>query len=139
MAAEKLDPNKAFLGAGLAFPPQADVHGNLATVAYEEDIRQAIRVILGTNPGERVMRPDFGAGLRQFVFEPAGAAIVHRVETRVREALIDFEPRIDVVELRVTVDSPLRRTLLIHITYRVRATNTLANLVYPFYLEEAKR
>ncbi|MEB2360812.1 MAG: GPW/gp25 family protein, partial [Bryobacterales bacterium] len=63
MAAEKLDPNKAFLGAGLAFPPQADVHGNLATVAYEEDIRQAIRVILGTNPGERVMRPDFGAGL----------------------------------------------------------------------------
>lgn len=134
-----LDPAKAFLGAGLAFPPAAGPGGSLAMAAYEDDIRQAIRIILATNPGERVMRPDFGAGLQAFVFEPVSVATMHRLETRVREALIDFEPRIDVMEVRVTAESPARGVLLIDIRYRVRANNSLANLVYPFYLEEGQR
>jgi phage baseplate assembly protein W len=106
---------------------------------YEEDIRQAIRIILETNPGERVMRPDFGAGLRDFVFEPLSVATMHRVETRVREALIDFEPRIDVVEVIVRAGQIARGELLIEITYRVRASNSVTNLVYPFYLGEGQR
>ena len=134
-----LDPKKAFLGVGLAFPLAIDTQGALATVAYEEDIRQSIRIILGTNPGERVMRPDFGAGLRSFVFEPADAGVMHRVQQRVQEALIDWEPRIDVITVNVTLDRPSRSTLLIDITYRVRASNSIANLVYPFYLEEGQR
>lgn len=131
-----IDVRKAFLGVGLAFPPAADAHGAVATVAYEEDIRQSIRIILSTNPGERVMRPDFGAGLRDFVFEPVDQSIAHRLQTRVQESLIDWEPRIDVLKVDVTLDAVTHSTVNIQITYRVRSTNTVANLVYPFYLEE---
>jgi phage baseplate assembly protein W len=137
--AAALDPKRAFLGSGLAFPPAADSRGAMAMVAYEEDIRQSIQIILATNPGERVMRPDFGAGLRDFVFEPADLSTSNRVKTRVQEALIDFEPRISVQNVDVTIDPATKSTLFISITYAVRATNTVANLVYPFYLQEGAR
>jgi phage baseplate assembly protein W len=136
--AAALDPKRAFLGSGLAFPPAADARGALAMVSYEEDIRQSIQIILATNPGERVMRPDFGAGLRDFVFEPADMTTINRVMTRVQEALIDFEPRITVQNVNVTIDPVTKSTLYISITYMVRATNTVANLVYPFYLQEGQ-
>jgi phage baseplate assembly protein W len=129
----------AHLGVGLAFPLAPDARGGLATAAYEEDVRQSIRIILGTNPGERVMRPDFGAGLRDFVFESIEATTMHRVQTRVQEALIDWEPRIDVLQVEVTTDAAVRNRLLIEITYRVRASNSLTNLVYPFYLGEGEK
>jgi uncharacterized protein len=135
MAAIKSDPAKAFLGVGWAFPP-ARSNGTVALATYEEDVRQAILIILGTNRGERVMRPDFGAGLKSFVFEPVSTSTMALVETRVREALVDWEPRIDVVDVAVTTDEIQRNRLLIELRYRVRATNTLHNLVYPFYLEE---
>jgi phage baseplate assembly protein W len=130
------DPKKAFLGVGLAFPPAADARGALALVTYEEDIRQSIQIILGTNPGERVMRPQFGAGLRDFVFEPANPSTIQRVQTRVQEALIDWEPRINAQAVTVTLDPAAKNALYINITYTVRATNTVANLVYPFFLQE---
>jgi uncharacterized protein len=136
--ADRFDTKKAFLGVGLAFPPAADSRGALATVAYDEDIRQAIAIILATNPGERIMRPEFGAGLREFVFEPGDAATLHRVEARVREALIDFEPRIDVLRVDTRFDRAAS-AVYISIDYRIRASNSLANLVYPFYLEEGQR
>ena len=132
----KLDPAKAFLGVGWAFPTLVAQDGLIGEVAYDEDIRQAIFIILGTNPGERVMRPDFGAGLNTYVFEPLNTTTLALVKTRVEEALIDWEPRIDVVEVKVTTEPPERNKLLIDLTYRVRATNTLQNLVYPFYLQE---
>lgn len=131
-----LDPAQAFLGVGWAFPPNVDADGGMTEAVYEEDIRQAIRIILGTNPGERVMRPDFGAGLNQFVFEPVNNTTLARVKTRVEEALIAFEARIELLEVAVAAERPLRNRLLIDITYRLRATNAVANLVYPFYLQE---
>jgi hypothetical protein len=134
--AASTNPKKAFLGAGLAFPPAADSRGAIAMVFYEDDIRQSIQVILGTNPGERVMRPEFGAGLRDFVFEPADQTTVHRLQTRVQESLVDFEPRILMQNVNVTIDPVTKSTLYINIKYLVRATNTVGNLVYPFYLEE---
>ncbi|MCZ7572447.1 MAG: GPW/gp25 family protein [Ardenticatenaceae bacterium] len=133
---KKLDPAKAFLGVGWAFPPRLQPDRMVSMAAYEEDIRQAILIIMGTNPGERVMRPDFGAGLNAFVFEPVTTTLLALVKTRVREALIDWEPRIDVEEVKVTTDPAERNLLLIEVSYRVRATNTLHNLVYPFYLQE---
>jgi len=136
MNGKTIDPEKTFLGVGWAFPPQLELDHTLAMVAHEEDIRQAVRIILSTNPGERVMRPDFGAGLNAFVFEPVNTTTMELVKTRVREALIDWEPRIDIIDVRVTSDPPVRNKLLIDIDYRVRATNSLANLVYPFYLQE---
>lgn len=130
------DPQKAFLGVGWAFPPQVEADGTIAEAVYEEDICQAIRIILSTNPGERLMRQDFGAGLNAFVFEPVSTTTMALIQTRVQEALIAWEPRIDVEQVKVTTDSNERYKLLIDITYRVRATNAVANLVYPFYLQE---
>ena len=130
------DPTRAFLGVGWAFPPQLEADGSVAEAIYEEDIRQAIRIIIFTNRGERLMRPDFGAGLNEFVFEPINTATMALVENRVREALIAWEARIDVLGVKVTADTSERNKLLIEMTYRVRATNTRHNLVYPFYLQE---
>jgi Bacteriophage baseplate protein W len=132
------DDSKAFLGKGWAFPPQAESTGEVATAAYEEDIRQAIRIILGTTPGERVMRPDFGAGLNALVFEPINTTTMTRARHRVEEALITWEPRIDQITVQVSAEAPLGR-LMIDIRYRVRATNTFYNLVYPFYLLEGEQ
>jgi hypothetical protein len=132
----KLDPQKAFLGVGWNFPPQTDASGTMALAVYEQDVHQSIRIILATNPGERVMRPDFGAGLNDFVFEPVSTTTMHQLQTRVQEALVNWEPRIDVQQVSVTADPVQRSLLLIDISYQIRATNTLANLVYPFYLLE---
>jgi len=131
--------DKAFLGKGWAFPVRPDKTGDVAMAAYEEDIRQAIHLILGTARGERVMRPDFGAGLQALVFEPVNTTTMALVRHRVEEALITWEPRIDLQEVRVTTDGATRDRLLVEIAYRVRATNTFYNLVYPFYLMEGER
>jgi phage baseplate assembly protein W len=130
------DSEKAFLGQGWAFPPCMEAVGEIEIVAYEEDIRQAILIILRTNRGERVMRPDFGAGLDEFVFEPLNETTKQLLKTRVEESLIDWEPRIIVEEVKVVAEQEPVGKLLLDITYRVRATNTLHNLVYPFYLQE---
>lgn len=127
----------AFLGTGWAFPPTADAAGDTAVAAHEEDIRQAVWIILGTVPGERVMRPDFGAGLRALVFEPLNTTTMALVRHRVEQALVTWEPRIDRIEVTVTAEPP-RGRLSIDVRYRVRATNTFYNLVYPFYLLEGR-
>ena len=126
---------KAFLGVGWSFPSQLD-DGYLSLVRHEQDVEQSIRIILGTSPGERLMRPTFGAGLDQFLFEPIGTTTMQRLRTRVEQALVDFEPRIDVnaVTVEPYPGSPSR--LDIEIRYTVRATNNRFNLVYPFYLTE---
>jgi phage baseplate assembly protein W len=123
-----------FLGKGWAFPVCPDA-GQTATAAFEEDVRQAILIILGTDPGERVMRPDFGAGLSAFVFEPLNPSTLESLRQRVHDSLVDWEPRIDVEKVAVTA-VPSDGKALIDIQYRVRATNSHHNLVYPFYLEE---
>lgn len=127
---------KAFLGIGMNFPVGLAPEKTLDLAEYEEDIHQSINIILGTNRGERVMRPDFGAGLNEFVFEPVNTATMAMVRARVEEALIDWEPRIDVESVQVNTDAAMRNRLNIEIRYRVRATNSLRNLVYPFYLQE---
>jgi phage baseplate assembly protein W len=131
-------PEKAFLGLGWAFPVSRTPQGEVALAAYEEDVRQAIVIILSTNHGERVMRPDFGAGLRALVFEPMTATTRSLVEHTVERALIEWEPRIDVLSVQASFDNddPSRGRLLVDIQYRVRATNSFYNLVYPFYLLE---
>ena len=136
MDERSLDPAKAFLGVGWAFPVRPDQVGiDIARVAYEEDIRQALLLILETNHGERVMRPDFGAGLQALVFEPINTTTMALARHQVEQALTLWEPRIDSIVVKVTADPPLGK-LMIDISYRVRTTNTFYNLVYPFYLQE---
>lgn len=130
------NPAKAFLGVGWAFPPCAAANGSTAMALYEEDVYEAIWIILSTDWGERVMRPTFGAGLRSFVFGPLSQTTLQQVQTRVQESLVQWEPRINVESVNVTIDPKNQGVLLIAITYFVRVTNTLQNLVYPFFLEE---
>ena len=130
------DESKAFLGTGWAFPP-APGAADVAVVSHEEDIRQAILIILGTRPGERVMRPDFGAGLHALVFEPMSQRTVALAGHRVQEALTLWEPRIDQVSVQARAERTGGR-LLLDIRYRVRLTNVFYNLVYPFYLTEGR-
>lgn len=130
--------DKAFLGRGWSFPLRATADGEIAMAEAEEDIRQSIRIILGTNHGERVMRPGFGAGLQRLVFEPMNTATLALAKHRVEEALITWEPRIDSITVKVSAEPDLGR-LLIDVTYRMRSTNTFYNLVYPFYLLEGEQ
>lgn len=129
---------KAFLGVGWNFPlrQQGD---HTATASYEEDIRQAIRIILLTNPGERVMRPDFGAGLNAFLFEPINPTSMQQLQTQVQNALVSWEPRINVISVTVSAPDSYSGQLLIDINYQVLATNAVANLVYPFFLQESSQ
>jgi phage baseplate assembly protein W len=129
---------KAFLGRGWAFPVAPAADGDVAMAEYEDDVEQAIRIILGTNRDERPMRADFGAGLDDFAFEPLSTTTAALVRQRVEEALVLWEPRIDRVEVRVHPVRPGDHELRIEIDYRVRATNTFYNLVHPFYLLEAE-
>jgi phage baseplate assembly protein W len=132
----RLDPAKAFLGVGWAFPPDIAADGKIAEAVYEDDIKQAIRIIMFTNPGERLMRPDFGAGLERFVFEPISTTTMSSIETQVYQALNLWEPRIDVLEVAVETDQSERNKVLIEVSYRIRASNSVHNLVYPLYLQE---
>lgn len=127
---------KVFLGVGLGFPVQFDGAGAIATAQYEESVRQAIWIILGTSKGERVMRPDFGCGIYDLVFEVNSASTSGKVAQAVRDALLTQEPRIDVRNVQVEAQGG-GDTLLIEIEYQVRATNNVFNLVYPFYLERS--
>jgi len=130
--------SKDFLGKGWKFPVQADTTGNLVLSAFEEDIRESIRIILLTSKGERVMQPQFGAGLRDYMFASMNAANLGAIQSEVFNALIEWEPRIEVISVEVEADQLDIGKLFINIDYRVRATNTRFNLVFPFYLEENK-
>ena len=132
-----LGASSAFLGAGIAFPLRLDASGQLAMTSLDDHVRQSIELIIGTVRGERVMRPDFGAGLQDLVFEPASASTVAMVGHEVSEALILNEPRIDVLGVTVTADDGQPGLLRISLSYRVRRTDTMFNLVYPFYLERS--
>jgi len=127
---------KPFLGVGTAFPPQLDpATQGFVRAEYEESVRQSILLILGTAPGERLMRPEFGCGIHDLVFANLSFGTLGRVQQAVDEALLRLEPRIDVtsIEARPGGDG---NVLLIHIQYQVRATNNAFNLVYPFYLQQ---
>ena len=126
------------IGSGLAFPLQVDRRGGIALARDEQDIDQAIQLILGTAPGERPMRPEFGCGVHDFVFDSIDAITVGRMEDAIRSALDRWEPRIQVQAVDFDLSGVDRGELLINIGYRMRSTNHLRNLVYPFYIIPAE-
>lgn len=125
-----------FLGRGWGFPIKPGADGRLAFVEGDEKIRQSIWIILSTALGEREMRPEFGCGIHDLVFEANTAALRGVTAERVRDALTTWEPRIDVLDVRVVVPPEARNCLLIRVDYRVRENNAFYNLVYPFFLQE---
>ena len=126
------------IGSGLAFPLQVDRRGGIALARDETDIEQAIELILATAPGERPMRPEFGCGVHDFVFDSIDATTVGKMELAIRDALDRWEPRVFVETVEFNLDEVADGRLIIDIGYRVRATNTMRNLVYPFYVIPAE-
>jgi phage baseplate assembly protein W len=122
------------LGSGLAFPLRVDHSGGLRLASGDEDVEQAIGLILGTSPGERAMRPEFGCAVHDLVFETIDAAMIGRIEAAVRAALDRWEPRIEVTEIEFDLSRTREGRLDVILEYRLRQTNSKRNLVYPFYV-----
>lgn len=128
---------KEFLGRGLKFPLQVDpVTGKLAMADREEDIREAIGIILRTEQGERVMRPEFGAKTRDYAFAPTSSAMSHTIAHDLRLVLLEQEPRIRDVEVQCEMQNAQNGAVVIQVSYTVRSTNNRYNHVYPFYAAE---
>jgi phage baseplate assembly protein W len=126
------------IGTGVAFPLQVDRRGGIALARDETDIEQAIELILSTAPGERPMRPEFGCGVHDFVFDAIDAMTVGKMEVAIRTALDRWEPRVRVEKVEFDLSDVQAGRLIIDIGYRVRATNSIRNLVYPFYVIPAE-
>jgi uncharacterized protein len=130
-----LHENKTFLGNGLHFPVRMNARGEVMLVTGSEDIDQSIRIILGTRPGERVMRPTFGCRAYELIFEPVTAATYSQLQEYVYEALQMWEPRIELRNVDVSSDPANNSTLLTEIEYEIKATHDVRSIVYPFYIE----
>lgn len=130
----------SFLGRGWKFPVQVDpITGRIIMSDGEEDIAEAIRIILMTYRGERVMRPSFGSRLNDFVFGLTDPTTLGVLESDLRNAIMAWEPRVKNVEVQVQMGDANSEQLWINIKYAVRSTNNLFNLVYPFYINEGTR
>ena len=125
-----------FLGVGWKFPLQVTPGGQIAQARYEQRIEESIYLILSTAKGERVMLRDFGCGIHDRVFAPNDSVVLSTVVSEVREALVRFEPRIDVLDITAESAADEQNLLLIRIDYRIRANQALGNLTYPFYINE---
>lgn len=127
---------RKFLGVGWAFPLRLTARGGLMLALGEQDVQEAIWLILGTAKGERVMLPDFGCGIHELVFAPNTPSTRAQVADQVRQALVAYEPRIDVLDVRADTLPGEPNKLLIRVDYQIRSTNTFGNVVYPFFLTE---
>ncbi len=140
MSNNQLDiQNSSFLGTGWSFPPSfSRATGEVALISDEADILQSIEIILATQPGERLMQPNFGCELSQFLFEEIQQGVITSIKGIVSDALLYHEPRIKVNEVEVDASDSETGLLLITIDYTIRQTNARSNLIYPFYLNEAR-
>ena len=128
---------RQFLGRGLKFPLQVDGRtGKFATVSQEEDIREAIGIILNTVQGERVMRPEFGTDILEYIFAPSSSSTHHSLMQEVQEQLMFQEPRITDVEVSCRTDGRQSGAVVVEVGYTIRSTNSRYNHVYPFYVTE---
>lgn len=130
---------KSFLGTGWAFPPHfgnAAGRGSVAMVDEEQDIHESLFIILSTTPGERIMQPTFGCGLKAHMFDELNESVVTEIRDAIERAILFFEPRISVNAIAMDESGALDGRLDIRIDYTVRGTNTRSNMVYPFYYLE---
>jgi uncharacterized protein len=135
-AAAPLLPGRAFLGEGLAFPLRVTAHGRLATARAEAKIEQAVWLILSTALGERVMRPEYGCGVHDMLFELNNPSTIARLVDGVRKALVAQEPRIAVLNVAAETADSEPSLVMIRLDYRIHENNAIANMVYPFFVRE---
>ncbi|MGA8015619.1 MAG: GPW/gp25 family protein [Candidatus Dormiibacterota bacterium] len=125
--------HQEFIGQGWAFPLRVDATGGIALVSRERELEESMRIILGTAPGERPMRPAFGCGIHNYVFAGSDAATANAIAIEVRAALARWEPRVDIDDVVVTPDPEDRALLSVEVLYRPKSSNDPRNLVFPFY------
>lgn len=136
------DTDKAFLGTGWSFPPEFNKRSDaigVKMVAEEEDIGESLMILLSTNPGERVMQPSYGCGLKAMVFASINESTVTALKDIIERAVLFFEPRITLEDIEVNTEDALDGILRIQLSYSVRKTNTRSNIVYPFYFREGSQ
>ncbi|WP_224824347.1 GPW/gp25 family protein [Cognatishimia sp. MH4019] len=129
----------ATLGQGWKWPIRVDGRGGLGWSEGEQSVQEAIWLILSTPKRSRIMEPDFGCGLHDYVFAPNNPGTRAQIETEVRNALTRFEHRIDVLKVSATANADAPNMLLIQVDYRIRANNMALNIVYPFYINEGPK
>lgn len=129
--------DKSFLGTGWSFPPQFNkAAAGIIMVSGQDDIRQSLRILLDTSPGERVMQPGYGCGLRDLVFDNVTADTIAELKDTIDRAILFFEPRITLNSVTIDSSEQFDGVLKINLDYTVRATNSRSNMVYPFYIKE---
>jgi hypothetical protein len=131
-----MDTDISFLGTGWSFPPEFSIRAGVRMVSAEEDIRQSLHIVLATAPGERVMRPAFGAGIKQQVYESINATTITILKDTIRRAILFYEPRVVVEAIVADTALALEGRLDFLIDYTIISTNTRHNIVYPFYCLE---
>ena len=130
-------PEKAFLGTGWSFPPTfSRLDASVVMVSDDTDIRQSLWVLFSTSLGERIMLPEYGSQIWQMVFQAINTTLTSRLQEMVRQAILNWEPRIDVDQVSVQPDATAHGLVLITVYYTIRRTNARSNLVYPFYIQE---
>jgi uncharacterized protein len=126
--------NPAFLGRGWRFPILPDASGRLGYIEGDANVEQSMHILLMTQLGERVMRSDFGTQAPRLVFSPGSTQYLRLLETTIQEAVVNWEPRVDVNSVLAEADPTDAFKVTVSISYTVRQTNTSTNIVYPYYL-----
>jgi len=126
--------SEPFLGTGWRFPILPDEAGRLGYAVGEQSIEHCLRVLLLTATGERVMRPDFGTKAQESVFAPGSVQNLRDLERSIVEAVRTYEPRVELDGVRAEADPADESRVTVTVEYRIRRTNTKANIVFPFYL-----
>lgn len=124
------------IGSGFSFPMQINALGETEMSSDDENIRQSMTMILGTAPGERIMRPTFGCAIHDILFEPNTAVTAAKIEYEIKKSLLEFEPRVSDIEVTARPDDVEQNRMNVTIAYTIRKTNVKSNLVYPFYLRK---
>ena len=131
-----IDTDISFLGTGWSFPPEFSIRAGVRMVSAEEDIRQSLLIVLATDPGERVMRPAFGAGIKQQIYENIDETTITILKDAIKRAILFFEPRVVVEAIVADTTLAMEGRLNFSIDYTIITTNTRHNIVYPFYCLE---
>jgi uncharacterized protein len=132
-----MENNQAFLGTGWGFPPEfKKSNKSVVMISDEEDIKSSLEILLSTKVGERIMQPKYGCNMDELIYNPLNRTLKTYVSDLIKTAILYFEPRIDLEKISIDKGDDLNGELLIILDYKIRATNSKINMVYPFYKEE---
>lgn len=129
--------NENILGTGWGFPPTfSKAKKSINTVDGELDVRQSLQILVSTSMGERILRSDFGCGIKALSFENMTVTMMTKLKRLIEKSILKYEPRIDLENVNLKNSIELEGILYIQINYKIRTTNSRSNFVYPFYIKE---